>query len=89
MNRKIEIGQARFEQLNRAPGIDCPDHAIILQRPNHFQATRIEHRIAGVRDEGAVKIGAEETNGGGHPAAIYGADLNQCQYDRSKDSPFR
>ena len=37
-----------------------------LQFPNQLHAVAIEDRIAGVRDEGAVEIGADELNFGGH-----------------------
>ena len=62
MDRELEIGQARFEQIDGPAGIDRPDDAVLLQLLDVFHAAAIEHRIAAVRDEGAVEIGAEKTD---------------------------
>ena len=66
MDRELEIGQARFEQIDGPSGINRPDNAIVLQLFDMFHAATIEHGISTVRDKGAVEVGAEKTDFGGH-----------------------
>jgi hypothetical protein len=62
VNREFEIGQARLEQIDRTAGVDRPNHPILLKRLDILHATAVEHRIAAVRHEGAIEIGAEKAN---------------------------
>lgn len=62
MNGKLEIEQTGFEQFDRATGVDGPAGAAALQFADQFHAGGIEHRIAVMRNEGAVEIGAEKAN---------------------------
>ena len=66
MDRKLEIAQARFEEIDGSAGINRPDDAIILQLLHIFHAVMIEHGISAVRDKGAVEVGAKEADLGGH-----------------------
>src|SRR5207253_851930 len=61
-NRKFEIEQTRFEQFDRATGVDRPERAFTLQLPDQLDASRIEYRIAVVSDEGPVEVGTDQTN---------------------------
>ena len=56
VNRELEIDEARFEKVYRAPGIDRPDYALGLQRLDAFYAAAVENRIGPMRDEGSVEI---------------------------------
>ena len=66
MNRELKIGQARFEQFDGPAGVDRPDDAVFLKLLDIFHAAAIEHRIAAVRDERAVEVGAEKADFGRH-----------------------
>ena len=59
MDRKVEISQARFEEIDGTAGIDRPDHAVLLQLLDIFHATAIEHGVEAVRDKRPVEVGAE------------------------------
>ena len=75
MDRELEIGQARFEQIDGPAGIDRPDDAVLLQLLDVFHAAAIEHGIAAVRDQRAVEIGAEKADFGGHRSGNLGFDF--------------
>jgi hypothetical protein len=66
VNGKFKIGQARFQQVDGPAGIYGPERALPLQRGDLLEAVGIEDGIAAVRDEGAVKIGAEKANARSH-----------------------
>ncbi len=61
-----EIFQAFLEQADGAAGIDGPDGAAALQLADEFHALAVEDGIVGVGDEGAVEIGANESDFRGH-----------------------
>ena len=75
MDRELEIGQARFEQIDGPAGVDRPDDAVLLQLLDVFHAAAIEHGIAAVRDKRAVEVGAEKADFGGHRDGNLGFDF--------------
>ena len=72
MDRKIEIGQARFQEIDGTAGIDCPDRRHSPAAPQSLHASTIEHRIAAMRDESSVEVSAEQADLGGHERANLG-----------------
>ena len=75
MDRKLEIHEARLEQVDGASGVDRPEDAVRLQLLDVFHAAAIEDGIFSVRDQGTVEIGAEKANFGGHRNGKLGFDL--------------
>src|ERR1043166_5558672 len=59
VDRKIEIGQARFEQFHGPAGIDRPEDTSFLQLFDLLHAAAIQSWIAPVSDQGAVEVAAE------------------------------
>src|SRR4030095_323512 len=59
-DRDLEIGQAGLQQIDRAPGVDCPDRALILQVADELPAFPIPKRFAPARNHRAVEIDAEK-----------------------------
>src|SRR6266542_5160784 len=66
----FKIGKPRFEQIDRAPGVDCPDRTCTLQFTNQLHALPIQWRFASVRNERAVKIGAEQLDSRRHKSNL-------------------
>ena len=64
--REGKIFQTFFEQTHRAAGVDRPDDAAALKFGDQFHAIAIEDRIARMRNERAVEIGADKSNFRGH-----------------------
>ena len=62
-NRERELGKTFFEQIDRAPCVDRPDRASVLQLTNQFHALRVEDRLANTRNERPIKIDTEQSNG--------------------------
>ncbi len=60
MNRKFKIEQPALEKIDRATGIDGPNHAIILPPADEFHAVGVKHRMFFVAHERAVEVGADQ-----------------------------
>jgi len=69
MNGKIQIGQAGFQQIDRTASVDRPGRALFLQAGNVLEAVAVEHGLAAMGDERAVKISADKANRG-HAEAV-------------------
>jgi hypothetical protein len=59
MNRKIEISQARFEEIDGTAGVDGPDHAPLLHLLDLFHAAAIENGVEAMRDQRPIEVSAE------------------------------
>ena len=62
VDRELQIDEARLKQIDRTARVDRPENAIVLKLLDVFHAGAIKHRLAAVRDEGAVEVGAEKAN---------------------------
>ena len=69
-NRERELGDAFFEQIDRAPRVDRPDRASILQLANQLHTLRVEHRFGSTRNKRPIKIDTEQSNWRRHPKTI-------------------
>jgi hypothetical protein len=81
-DRKFEIRQARFEQIDRSAGIDRPKYAFLLQIADQLHALAIEHGLAHARDHRAVEIDAEKFDSLRAQAFNLGIDLATASGDR-------
>src|SRR5690349_5042206 len=57
-----KLGETFLEQIDRAPRIDRPDRAAVLQLANQFHTLRVEQRFASTRNKCSVKIDTEQFN---------------------------
>ncbi len=61
-NRERELGKTFFEQIDRAPRVDRPDRASVLQLANQLHTLRVEHRFGSTRNKRPIKIDTEQPN---------------------------
>src|ERR671919_2676145 len=61
-NRQRKLGETCFEQIDRTPGVDCPDRASVLQLANQLHTLRVEHGFGITRHKRPVKIDTEQSN---------------------------
>src|SRR5215468_4230805 len=61
-NRQRELGETCFEQIDRAPRVDRPDCASILQLANQLHTRRVEDRFGSTRNKRSIKIDTEQSN---------------------------
>src|SRR5437762_10687204 len=58
-NRQGELGETFFKQIDRAPRVDRPDRATILQLANQLHTSGVEHRFGSTRNKRPIKIDTE------------------------------
>src|SRR4029077_20392028 len=61
-NRQRELGETLFKQIDRAPSVDRPDRASVLQIANQLHTLRVEHRFVRTRNKRPIKIDTEQPN---------------------------